>query len=120
FVYYGLRGLSLIYLPFADFSFRGLSLFAIFYGLDWIATVPPTLALTNRAFGTQKAPVMFGWIAASHQLGAAAAAFLAGLSRSASGSYLESFVAAGFVGLAAAVVALMIGRGQKVAATAPA
>ena len=120
FVYYGLRGLSLIYLPFADFSFRGLSVFAIFYGLDWIATVPPTLALTNRAFGTAKAPVMFGWIAASHQLGAAAAAFLAGLSRSASGSSLESFVAAGLVGLAAALVSLMIGRGQKVAATAPA
>ena len=120
FVYYGLRGLSLIYLPFADFSFRGLSLFAIFYGLDWIATVPPTLALTNRAFGTAKAPVMFGWISASHQLGAAAAAFLAGLSRSSSGSYLESFVAAGFVGLAAALVALMIGKGQKVPAAAPA
>jgi MFS family permease len=120
FVYYGLRGLSLIYLPFADFSFRGLSLFAIFYGLDWIATVPPTLALTNRAFGTAKAPVMFGWISASHQLGAAAAAFLAGLSRSTSGSYLESFVVAGLVGLAAALVALMIGRGQKVTAAAPA
>jgi MFS family permease len=120
FVYYGLRGLSLIYLPFADFSFRGLSLFAIFYGLDWIATVPPTLALTNRAFGTAKAPVMFGWIAASHQLGAAAAAFLAGLSRSASGSYLESFVAAGLVGLAAALVSLMIGRSHKVAASVPA
>ena len=70
----------------------------MFYGLDWIATVPPTLALANRAFGSQKAPVMFGWIAASHQMGAAAAAFLAGLSRSATGSYLESFVAAGFVG----------------------
>jgi MFS family permease len=120
FVYYGLRGLSLIYLPFADFSFRGLSLFAIFYGLDWIATVPPTLALTNRAFGTAKAPVMFGWISASHQLGAAAAAFLAGLSRSSSGSYLDSFVAAGFVGLSAALVALMIGKGQKATATAPA
>jgi predicted MFS family arabinose efflux permease len=113
FVYYALRGLSLIYLPFADFSFRGLSLFAVFYGLDWIATVPPTLALTNRAFGTAKAPVMFGWISASHQLGAAAAAFLAGLSRSASGSYLESFVAAGLVGLVAALVSLMIGRGRR-------
>ena len=82
FVYYGLRGLSLIYLPFADFSFRGLSLFAVFYGLDWIATVPPTLALTNRAFGSQKAPVIFGWILASHQVGAALAAFIAGYSRS--------------------------------------
>jgi predicted MFS family arabinose efflux permease len=116
FVYYGLRGISLIYLPFADFSFRGLSLFAVFYGLDWIATVPPTLALTNRAFGYQKAPIMFGWILASHQLGAAAAAFLAGYSRSVSGSYLEAFVAAGFVAIGAALAALAIGRGRPVMA----
>jgi predicted MFS family arabinose efflux permease len=116
FVYYGLRGLSLIYLPFADFSFRGLSLFAVFYGLDWIATVPPTLALTNRAFGSQKAPVIFGWILASHQLGAALAAFIAGYSRSVSGSYLEAFVAAGFIAILAAFAALMIGRGRTVMA----
>jgi len=108
FAYYGLRGLSLIYLPFADFTVRGLSLFAVFYGLDWIATVPPTLALTNRAFGTARAPVIFGWIAASHQIGAATAAFLAGVSRSATGSYLDAFVAAGFVGVAAALMALGI------------
>ena len=56
FAYYGLRGLSLIYLPFANFTFFGLSLFAVFYGLDWIATVPPTLALANQVFGTKKAP----------------------------------------------------------------
>jgi predicted MFS family arabinose efflux permease len=110
FAYYGLRGLSLIYLPFADFTFRGLSLFAVFYGLDWIATVPPTLALANRAFGQKRAPVIFGWIYASHQVGAASAAFLAGLSRTASGSYLEAFVVAGFVGIAAAFMALLIGR----------
>jgi predicted MFS family arabinose efflux permease len=116
FVYYGLRGLSLIYLPFADFSFRGLSLFAVFYGLDWIATVPPTLALTNRAFGSQKAPVIFGWILASHQLGAALAAFIAGYSRSVSGSYLEAFVAAGFIAIVAAFAALMIGRDRTVMA----
>ena len=71
FAYYGLRGLSLIYLPFANFTFFGLSLFAVFYGLDWIATVPPTLAIANKAFGTSKAPMLFGWIAASHQIGAA-------------------------------------------------
>ena len=110
FAYYGLRGLSLIYLPFADFSFRGLSLFALFYGLDWIATVPPTLALTNKAFGTKKAPIIFGWIAASHQIGAATAAFLAGASRGITGSYLDAFVVAGFVGVAAALMSLGIGR----------
>src|SRR4051812_28511963 len=116
FAYYGLRGLSLIYLPFADFSVRGLSLFAVFYGLDWIATVPPTLALTNKAFGTQKAPVMFGWIAASHQIGAASAAFLAGISRSGSGSYLDAFVVAGFVAVAAAIMSLAIGKPNSVQA----
>ena len=78
FVYYGLRGLSLIYLPFADFSFRGLSLFAVFYGLDWIATVPPTLALTNRAFGTQKAPGPVRLDLRQPSVGRRAAAFLAG------------------------------------------
>jgi predicted MFS family arabinose efflux permease len=110
FAYYGLRGLSLIYLPFADFTFRGLSLFAVFYGLDWIATVPPTLALASRVFGTRRAPVIFGWVFASHQVGAASAAFLAGLTRSVSGSYLDAFVVAGFVGVAAAFMALAIGR----------
>ncbi len=80
--YYGLRGLSLIYLPFAfDLSFYGLSLFAVFYGLDWIATVPPTVRLAARIFGTDRGPIMFGWIAAAHQLGAALAAFAAGALR---------------------------------------
>jgi predicted MFS family arabinose efflux permease len=109
FAYYGLRGLSLIYLPFANFTFFGLSLFAVFYGLDWIATVPPTLAIANRAFGTKKAPILFGWISASHQVGAAAAAFFAGASRTATGSYLDSFVIAGFVAVVAAFLALTIG-----------
>lgn len=108
FAYYALRGVSLIYLPFAHFTFFGLSLFAVFYGLDWIATVPPTLALANRTFGITKAPVIFGWISASHQVGAASAAFIAGMSRTASGSYLEAFVAAGFVALGAAVLSLFI------------
>jgi len=119
FAYYGLRGLSLIYLPFAHFTFFGLSLFAVFYGLDWIATVPPTLAIANRVFGTQKAPILFGWIFASHQIGAAAAAFFAGASRTATGSYLDSFVIAGFVAVGAAILALMIGtKGQQPAEVA--
>ncbi len=119
FAYYGLRGLSLIYLPYADFTFFGLSLFAVFYGLDWIATVPPTLALANRAFGVKKAPVFFGWISASHQIGAASAAFFAGASRTATGSYLHSFVIAGFVAVVAAFLALMIGtKSQKPAPAA--
>ena len=112
FAYYGLRGLSLIYLPFAHFTFFGLSLFAVFYGLDWIATVPPTLAIANRAFGTQKAPVLFGWIFASHMVGAAAAAFFAGAMRTATGSYSSAFIIAGFVAVGAALLILMAG-GQR-------
>jgi predicted MFS family arabinose efflux permease len=118
FAYYGLRGLSLIYLPFADFTFFGLSLFAVFYGLDWIATVPPTLAIANRAFGTKKAPILFGWISASHQVGAASAAFFAGASRTSTGSYLDSFVVAGFVAVIAAFLALTIGTNGRPAASA--
>jgi MFS family permease len=111
FMYYGLRGLSLIYLPYADFSFYGLSIFAIFYGLDWIATVPPTLRLTNECFGDQEAPIMFGWILAAHQIGAASATFFAGMMRTVEGRYLEAFVIAGATGLVAAGLALFVGRG---------
>jgi MFS family permease len=113
FMYYGLRGLSLIYLPYADFSFYGLSIFAIFYGLDWIATVPPTLRLTNECFGDQEAPVVFGWILAAHQIGAASATYFAGLMRTIEGRYLEAFVIAGTTGLIAAGMALFVGRGAK-------
>ncbi len=120
FAYYGLRGLSLIYLPYADFTFFGLSLFAVFYGLDWIATVPPTLAIANRAFGLKKAPILFGWISASHQVGAASAAFFAGASRTATGSYLESFVVAGFVAVGAALLALAIRCEHRPASPVPA
>jgi predicted MFS family arabinose efflux permease len=108
FVYYGVRGLALIYLPYSNFSFVSLSLFAAFYGLDWIATVPPTVRIANEKFGDKNAPIIFGWIVAGHQLGAASAALLAGLIRSAQGSYLEAFVIAGTTGLAAAFLSLMI------------
>ena len=77
--HYGLRGLSLIYLPFAFVSFYGLSLFAVFYGLDWIATVPPTIRLTANTFGSEKTGMMYGWITAIHQLGGASAALLGGI-----------------------------------------
>lgn len=107
-VYYALRGLSLIYLPFSDFTLYGLSLFAIFYGLDWIATVPPTLRLTNQVFGESTAPIVFGWIAMGHQLGAATAAFLAGVLRTSFGTYLEAFILAGAAGLIAAALSLLI------------
>ncbi len=109
FWYYGLRGLSLMYLPFSDFTFYGLSLFALFYGLDWIATVPPTVKLTVARFGRERANLVFGWIFAGHQLGAATAAFGAGVSRTALLSYLPAFFAAGALCLIAAVLILTLG-----------
>ena len=104
FWYYGLRGLSLLFLPFTDFSFYGLSLFAMFYGLDWIATVPPTVRLTAQRFGPERANLVFGWIFAGHQLGAGAAAFGAGLSRTVLLSYLPAFFVAGALCIVAALI----------------
>jgi predicted MFS family arabinose efflux permease len=118
--YYGLRGLSLIYLPFAfDVSFYGLSLFAVFYGLDWIATVPPTVRLAARIFGTERGPIMFGWIAAAHQLGAALAAFAAGVLRVTLGTYLEAFMLSGLLCLIASLMVLFIGRRRDAAEPVP-
>ncbi|WNV09542.1 MFS transporter [Tardiphaga sp. 709] len=115
FWYYGLRGLSLLVLPFTDFSFYGLSLFALFYGLDWIATVPPTVRLTASKFGPERAGLVFGWIFAGHQLGAATAAFGAGLSRTVLLSYLPAFFAAGALCIIAALIVLAISRDKNVA-----
>lgn len=108
FTYYGLRGLSLVFLPFSDFSFYSLGVFTVFYGLDWIATVPPTLRLANEVFGEREAPVVFGWIVAGHQLGAACAAFFAGFLRTVQGDYFYAFIIAGCTGLVAAALALMV------------
>jgi hypothetical protein len=82
----------------------------VFYGLDWIATVPPTLRLTTEAFGETAAAMVFGWILAGHQLGAACAAFLAGYLRTLQGDYVDAFVLAGSTGILAAALALLIGR----------
>jgi sugar phosphate permease len=113
FWYYGLRGLSLLFLPFTNFSFYGLSLFAMFYGLDWIATVPPTVRLTAQRFGPERANLVFGWIFAGHQLGAATAAFGAGLSRTVLATYLPAFFAAGALCIVAALITLAIARHPK-------
>ncbi|MBR0813423.1 MULTISPECIES: MFS transporter [Bradyrhizobium] len=113
FWYYGLRGLSLIFLPFSDFSFYGLSIFAMFYGLDWIATVPPTVRITAQKFGPERANLVFGWIFAGHQLGAGAAAFGAGLSRTVYQSYLPAFFIAGALCVFAALIVLALSRQPK-------
>jgi MFS family permease len=113
FWYYGLRGLSLLMLPFTDFSFYGLSLFAMFYGLDWIATVPPTVRLTAQRFGAERANLVFGWVFAGHQAGAAFAAFGAGLSRTVLATYLPAFFIAGALCLIASLIVLAISRVPK-------
>ena len=107
FWYYGLRGLSLLYLPFTDFTFYGLSLFAVFYGLDWIATVPPTIKIAADRFG-DKSNLVFGWIFAGHQLGAAFAAYGAGFSRTVYESYLPAFFIAGALCLFAAAFSITL------------
>jgi sugar phosphate permease len=119
FWYYALRGLSLLYLPYTSFSIYGLTIFAVFYGLDWVATVPPTVRLAGAAFGREKAPMVFGWVFTAHQLGAATAAFGAGWSRDALATYLPAFLVAGLACLLAALACLAVRRPAP-AALAPA
>jgi sugar phosphate permease len=109
--YYGLRGLSLLALPVViDAQGAGLVAFVVFYGLDWVATVPPTVALTADTFGRERVGVVFGWIFASHQLGAGIAAFAAGASETLLGTYAPAFVAAALLSLLASVIVLRIAR----------
>lgn len=108
FWFYGLRGLSLLYLSFSGFSLVELSVFAIFYGLDWVATVPPTVKLTAETFGREKAGLVFGWIFTGHQLGAAAAAFGAGYMRSDFETYMPALQIAGVMCMLAAVSVLLL------------
>lgn len=106
--YYGLRGLALIWLPFSSFDLFALTLFAVFFGLDYVATVPPTAKLAALHFGPVKAPIVFGWAFASHQFGGAVSAAAAGISRDAMATYLPAFLTIGLACLlaAAAIFAL--------------
>jgi predicted MFS family arabinose efflux permease len=110
-VYYALRGLSLVALPnlFAGELRPSMLVFIIFYGLDWVATVPPTIALCRDQFGTA-GPVVFGWVFASHQLGAAFAATAGGAVRDQLGSYAVAFYVAGGLSVIAAVLSLGVRR----------
>ena len=111
FWYYGLRGLALIFLPYAfGLTYFVLPLFALFYGLDWVATVPPTVRLTNDVFGKQDAPIVFGWVVAGHQLGAATAALAGGMIRNSLGSYTVATMMSGGLCLIAAITVLRIHR----------
>jgi MFS family permease len=117
FWYYSLRGLSLVVIPFTGFDGVSLTVFSVFYGLDWVATGPATFALTNEVFGRRDAPVIVAWIFTAHQVGGALAAFGGGAVRSLSGSYLLAFLASGLACLMASMLVLRITpRGQLVVA----
>ncbi|SIP97260.1 Sugar phosphate permease [Rhizobium sp. RU35A] len=108
FWFYGLRGLSLIYLSFSGFSVIELSVFAVFYGLDWVATVPPTVKLAAENFGREKAGLVFGWVFTGHQIGAATAAFGAGYFRSDFDTYMPALQIAGVMCILAALVVMLL------------
>lgn len=117
-VYYALRGVSLVFLPmlFAATVHPSMLFFIVFYGLDWVATVPPTMALCRAYFG-EDGPVVFGWVLAAHQTGAAIVAYLAGLVRDVTGSYHLVWIASGALCATAALMALLM-RGTRTPATA--
>ena len=118
--YYGLRGLSLLALPIViESQGAGLVAFAVFYGLDWVATVPPTVALTADTFGRARVGVVFGWIFAAHQLGAGIAALAAGAVETVFGTYAPAFVGAALLSLVAAFLSTRIARPAR-GALAPA
>jgi MFS family permease len=104
---YALRGVSLLILPFVQ-DFKGLFLFAVIYGLDWFATVPPTMAITADTFGRQNIGKVYGWIFMSHQIGAAIMASAAGGLRTWLGDYQFAFLSGGVIAMLAAGLALQI------------
>lgn len=115
FWYYSLRGLSLIALPaaLASGSYAWLMVFAVFYGLDWIATVPPTVALARQEFGVQKSAMMYGWMVAFHQVGAGVAAYSGGVFFEAFGSYKMAFLLAGGFCFMASLFVIVIKKQPK-------
>jgi MFS family permease len=109
---FSLRGLSLMLLPYSDFGGLSLTVFAVFYGLDWIAVMPPIFALVNGVFGKKSAPVIMSWIFATHQVGGALAAVGAGFVRTYTGSYMLAFIASGIACLAASMLVLRVARSR--------
>jgi predicted MFS family arabinose efflux permease len=109
-VYYSFRGLSLLVLPFVT-DWPGLALFAVLFGLDYIATVPPTVALVADVFGRENVGTVFGWVFFAHQIGAALAAWLGGVARDSLGDYQAAFLVAGLVAGLGSLMALKVRRG---------
>ena len=106
------RGLSLFLLPFVT-SIQGLAIFAFFFGLDYIATVPPTVSLAADSFGRRNIGTVFGWIFASHMIGAALAAWLGGIARDTLGDYHLAFLTAGAIAIIGGLMALGIKREER-------
>jgi MFS family permease len=107
--YYTFRGLSLLLLPLLN-TFTGLAIFAVFFGLDYIATNPPIAALTADIFGRQHVGVVYGWVFCAHQFGAAGAAYFGGLIRTVLGTYTLAFLVGGVVAIIGGMMALRIDR----------
>jgi len=119
--YYGLRGVALLVLtPALADGGIGLVGFVVIYGLDWVATVPPTVALCTEVFGRERGPIVFGWVFASHQIGAAVAATAAGAVRTALGDYLVAFLAAASLCLVAALITQVVRAPRPARSPAPA
>jgi predicted MFS family arabinose efflux permease len=113
FVYYGLRGVSLliVHLVWAPTVQAPMFFFVVLYGLDWAATVPPTMALCRECFGLQRSSVVFGWVYAAHMIGAGVSAGLAGWIRQSTGSYDIAWWSTGVLAVIAAAMVLAIPRG---------
>ncbi len=116
--YYGFRAISLLALPIV-YDVQGLVLFAIVYGLDWIATVPPTVSLTASRFGRASLGTLYGWIWFSHMIGAALAAYAGGLFRVWLGDYHVTFLSAAIMGFIAVGLALRISPPHRAPHFAP-
>jgi len=121
-VYYGLRGLSLLAVPavLGPAAAPPLLFFVVFYGLDWVATVPPTVALCRQLVGVERAGVLFGWVFAAHMIGAGLAAEFAGVVRVSTGSYAAAWWTAGVLCLAAAIAIMTIAPARRAMASVPA
>ncbi|MBA3292587.1 MAG: MFS transporter, partial [Geodermatophilaceae bacterium] len=118
--YYGLRGLSLLVVPavLGPTVEPPLFFFIVFYGLDWVATVPPTVALCRQHFGLERSGIVFGWVFGAHMVGAGVAASVAGLIRTNTGDYAAAWYAAGLLCVIAAFAVLRIPR-PPIPETAP-
>jgi MFS family permease len=116
FWYYALRGASLVLLPFAlnEGSIGLLIIFSVFYGLDWIATVPPTISISRQVFGMEKSGIVYGWIFTAHQVGAAVAAYGGGLIFKIFNSYTWAFFLAGIFCLLGSLFVILIKKHKAV------